>query len=56
MAEYKDLKETIEQLINSYERDKNAAALRAAENKIKEECFSCFVLELKDVLAKIKED
>ena len=50
-----NLKDTIEQLISSYERDKNAAALRAAENKIKEECFGCFVLELKDILSKLEK-
>ena len=51
-----DLKETIERLIKSYEKNKNIAAIKSAENKKEEECFGCFVLELKDLLAKMGDD
>ena len=51
-----DLKESIERLIKSYEHDRNIAAIKSAENKIKEECFGCFALELKDLLAKMGDD
>lgn len=48
-----DLKEMIERMIHSYERDKNAAKEMAVKNQIKEECFGAFVLELKDILNKM---
>ena len=48
-----ELKEMIEHLIKSYERDKNVAAKEAAKNQTKEELFGTFVLELEDILNKM---
>lgn len=50
-----NLKEALEKLISSYARDEKEAAIKAAKEEAKRECFAAFVLDLKDLLPKCNE-